>query len=347
MAIGTYNSSAITPALSEMFNGSSWVAEPVPSPSSGLNVFANEVSCASPASCLFVGDHWAGKHGLGANLAEAWNGTSWSIVTATGPKGSAFSSLNDVACPTTKFCLVVGTAGAARGSQDAAYTWENGTTLRRIAVPHPRQARNSELGGLSCVSSKNCMAVGNYGTASGAFVPFAARWHDGRWSLLATPAVPRQRFTVFQGISCSTAKQCVATGNTQDKTRAGYFHAFAETWNGRKWQVSALRRSSSAFIGASCPARNRCFASGYTFPGRSTFAFPLIESWNGRTWTTQHVVDTSAPYSGGYLQHVSCVGPSDCEAVGGSFDPRYNNRQRTLAEKWNGHRWTLQTTPNL
>jgi hypothetical protein len=237
-------------------------------------------------------------------------------------------------------------AGTRRNYQNAAYTWENGTTWRRIAVPSPRRARNSQLAGLACVNSKNCMAVGNFANASGHYLPFAARWHDGRWKLLTTPAVPRQRYTIFQGISCPMATRCVAVGNTVANTRNKYSYAFAETWNGSKWRVSTLRRSSSAFIGASCPARNRCFASGYTYPGRSTFAIPLIETWNGRTWTTQHAVQTSAPYSGGFLQHVSCVSQSDCEAVGGSFDPRFNNRERTLAERWNGHNWALQTTPN-
>jgi hypothetical protein len=346
MAIGTFNSGRITPALSEMYNGGSWVAEPVPAPSHGLNVFANEVSCASPANCLFVGQHWGRRYSASANLAEAWNGSSWRIITATGPARSTYSFLDDVACPTTKFCLVAGAAGTRRNYQDAAYTWVNGTTWRRIAVPSPSRARNSQLSGLACVNSKNCMAVGNYTSASGHFLPFAARWHDGRWQLQTTPAVPRQRLTVFQGISCAMATRCVAVGITEDETRSMIPHAFAEVWTGGKWHVSTLRRSYSAFLGASCPTRNRCFASGYTIPSKGTFGLPLIGAWNGRAWTTQHPVETSAPNPGDDLQHVSCVSQYDCEAVGYSFNPSVSNGDKTLAEKWNGHRWTLQTTPN-
>jgi hypothetical protein len=190
------------------------------------------------------------------------------------------------------------------------------------------------------------MAVGNYTSVSGHFLPFAARWHDGRWKLLTTPPVPRQRFATFQGISCPTARRCVAVGNTEDNTRGRFYHAFAEVWNGNKWHVSTLRRSPSAFIGASCPARNHCFAAGYTFPSRNAFAHPLIETWNGRTWTTHHPVQTSAPYSGDFLEHVSCVSRNRCEAVGARFDPTVRNSDKTLAETWNGHHWTLQTTPN-
>ncbi|HEY2079762.1 MAG TPA: hypothetical protein VGH53_25835 [Streptosporangiaceae bacterium] len=346
MAVGGYSLNGHTPALSEMFSGGNWVAEPVPSPSRGGNIFANEVSCASQANCLFVGDHWARTRGATANLAEAWNGSAWRIVTAAGPAGTPTSGLDDVACPTTTFCLVIGWAGTARHFQDAAYAWKNSTTWRRIAVPRPGRARNSELGGLACFDSRNCMAVGNYTSASGRNVPFAARWHDGQWKLLATPQVPRQRFTDFQGISCPAAKQCIAVGNTEDNTRGKLYHAFAEVWTGRKWHISTLRRAASAFIGASCPARNRCFASGYTFSAGGSFARPLVESWNGRVWTTQHPVQTSAPNPGDTLQHVSCATKSRCAAVGFSYDPSVSKSDRTLAEIWNGHDWRLQSTPN-
>jgi hypothetical protein len=109
------------------------------------------------------------------------------------------------------------------------------------------------------------MAVGNYTNASGRDISFAARWHDGRWNLLTTPAVPKQRFAIFQGDSCATASRCVAVGVTEDNTRGRYYRAFAETWNGHKWRLSTLRRPPSNFVGVSCPAKNRCFASGYTF----------------------------------------------------------------------------------
>jgi hypothetical protein len=346
MAVGAFHLNGHTPGLSEVLSGSSWVAESVPSPSRGVNIFANEVSCASPTSCLFVGDHWARQRGPFANLAEVWNGSSWRIVTARGPAGTGISALDDVACPTTRFCLAIGFAGTHRHFQDTAYTWKNGSTWRQIRVPRPSHARNSELGGLACFSSRNCMAVGNYRSASGRYLPFAVRWHDGRWKLLTTPNVRRQRFTVFQGISCPTATRCVAVGNTVDNTRGRFFHAFAEVWSGGKWHVSTLRRAPSVFFGASCPAWNRCFASGYTFPAGATFAHPLIEAWNGRSWTTQHPVQTPAPHSGDVLMHVSCVTRSDCEAVGFRFNPHASNSDRTLAEMWNGHRWAVQTTAN-
>lgn len=146
----------------------------------------------------------------------------------------------------------------------------------------------------------------------------------------------------------------MAVGSTVDFTRSTrgtsrkpfFFHAFAEVWNGGNWKVSTFRREPSFFIGVSCPARSRCFASGFTFPAALNFARPLIETWNGRTWTTQRPARTSAPRAGDELQHVSCVRRTLCEAVGFRDRPGVANSDQTLAEVYNGHHWTVQTTAN-
>jgi hypothetical protein len=345
MAVGNYHLGGHTPAFSAMLSAGNWVEEPVPSPAVGLNLFANQVSCSSATSCLFVGDHFAGRNGPFANLAEAWNGSSWSIVTDVGPRGAPTSALFDVSCPTSSFCLVVGSAGSVRHSQSAAYTWTNGTTWRRIAVPHPRRARNSELAGIACFDATHCMAVGNYTSAAGRFLPYSARWLGGHWKLLATPAVRGQRQTLFEGgTSCPTATTCVAVGNTVDNTRGRFFHAFAEVWSGGRWHVSTLRRAPSIFFAASCPAANRCFASGFTFPSIRSYAHQLIETWNGRTWTTQRPAQTAG--LGGSLQGISCVSAVSCETAGFAFSPGVSNSDEAITEVWDGHSWTGQVTPN-
>jgi hypothetical protein len=343
MAVGSYTLSGAQVGLSEMLSGGTWTTEPVPSPTTGPNVFGNEVSCTSPTNCLFVGWHWAGKNGRTSNLAEAWNGSSWRIVATAGPAKSTASGLNDVACPTTKFCLVVGNAGPANHYQDTAYTW-NGSTLKRISVPKPGGARWSELAAVACSSSTNCLAVGNYDNRSGRNVSFAARWHKGRWQLLTIPAIHGQRFAFFEGISCATSTLCMAVGQTEDTTREEYYHAFAEEWSGGKWHLSTLGRKASFFYNVSCPSRTRCFAAGYGFPSLTSFAHALIETWNGRTWSSQRPVETAAPSSGDVMTHVSCVTSLDCETAGFSFNPGGSNSDQTLAEQWDGHGWALQTT---
>jgi len=157
-----------------------------------------------------------------------------------------------------------------------------------------------------------------------------------------------QRSTTFQGIACPAANRCIAVGDTVDNTRGRFFHAFAEIWNGGTWRVATLRQPPSYFIGASCPAPERCFASGATFPTKARVAQPPTETWNGRNWKTldADAARTPAPDNGDVLTHVSCITPSFCEVVGRRFNPRVANSDRTLAELFTGHRWTVQTTPN-
>jgi hypothetical protein len=74
------------------------------------------------------------------------------------------------------------------------------------------------------------------------------------------------------------------------------------------------------------------------------------EVGNGTTW---HVVYTAHPHgvsgvepSGqtGYRLHgVSCTGPNRCIAVGDFF--RSPGHERPLAERWNGHSWSVVHTP--
>jgi hypothetical protein len=345
MAVGSYVRGGGVPGLSEVLSGGKWVVKPVPSPSRGSNVFANEVSCSSAKSCLFVGQHWAGTNGNGENLAEAWNGTAWRIVAAAAPSATSFSSLNDVACPTSKFCLAVGDAGtSANHYHDTAYTWVNRTSWRQISVPGPTGSRNSGLYGLACSDAAHCMAVGNYTSATGHYLPFAADWTSGHWRILALPAIAGQAQVIPEGVSCPTANECVAVGFTIDTTTQGYYHAFAYRWSGGTWHLSTLRGAPSLFVGVSCPSAGRCFASGYTYPSITGHAHQLLETWNGSAWTAQQPAETAG--LAGILQHVSCAGPASCEAVGHNFYTSTPNSNVAVTEAWNGTRWLGQVTPN-
>lgn len=68
----------------------------------------------------------------------------------------------------------------------------------------------------------------------------------------------------------------------------------------------------------------------------------MVEHWNGRGWTLQPT-PTLPHAKRGELLDVSCPTAQACIAVG---DYRNGSgRQLALAEKWNGHRWNLLSTP--
>ena len=93
------------------------------------------VSCPTAHSCMAVGTYVKAS-GIGVNLAEQWNGTSWRILPIPNPPGMAVSGLLGVACASSSACMAVGasttTAGAAR---TLAERWD-GTRWTVQTTPH-------------------------------------------------------------------------------------------------------------------------------------------------------------------------------------------------------------------
>jgi hypothetical protein len=69
-----------------------------------------------------------------------------------------------------------------------------------------------------------------------------------------------------------------------------------------------------------------------------------VERWNGVSWSLQHAPSPSHPKDSRLLG-VSCTSVRSCFAVGVS---RSGNGKtgKTLAERWDGQRWTIQRTGN-
>ena len=97
----------------------------------------------------------------------------------------------------------------------------------------------------------------------------------------------------------------------------------------------------SDLVAVSCPAAASCVAVGNheTAAGGQT---SLAETWNGSAWSIQAtpVVDGALTVM---LSGVSCTTPNSCIAVG--WYATAGGTQEPLAESWNGHAWSLESTP--
>jgi hypothetical protein len=70
----------------------------------------------------------------------------------------------------------------------------------------------------------------------------------------------------------------------------------------------------------------------------------LFERWDGAHWHLQAApMPKGSP--GGFFTGVACTSTSSCIAVGARTD-KFGNPVGTLAERWNGTRWSIQPTPN-
>jgi hypothetical protein len=220
-----------------------------------------------------------------------------------------------------------------------AESW-NGSAWTVQAVPSPAGASYAVLNGVSCSSATACTAVGYY-EAGTTYLALAERWNGTAWSIQATQATGGPA-TYLQSVSCRSATACVAVGQYDN---SGVYLAIAESWNGSTWRIQFTPVTGGQYnylSGVSCRAADACVAVGSYYVSKAKTYVTLAESWNGSVWTL-----TPTPATGGTnaeLYGVSCTSADACTAAG-SYD-NSSVTQVTLAERWDGTAWSIQSTPN-
>jgi hypothetical protein len=282
---------------------------------------------------MLVGVHYK-ANGLYVQLAE-WGGPGgFKVVAAKNPARTTWSGMVDVSCLSPRFCMIVGDAGSAKTQHVTSYIW-NGRSFRAVTVPAPPHSRIPELAGVSCTSSESCEGVGFYENAASAYASYAAIWHGGKWHLQTAPSITGGKGTILTHVSCWNASGCMAVGSTETS------HPVVESWTGHAWRlVSSPALSYSGLQSVSCLSSSFCYASGWSGSGDG-----LLERWNGAAWTVVQRL-SPAPQPQLDMEGVSCISPTSCAAVGVRFNPsnKYPWTYRTVAERWNGKTWTMQSS---
>ena len=316
--------------LAERWNGTRWTIQPTPNPAQGGG-FLTSVACASASACTAVGVSNAGT------LAEGWNGTTWRIQPTPTPARAQFAFLNTVACTSPSACTAAGAYINSSGAfQTLAEHW-NGTAWHRQATPNQG---SSLLIGVSCTLAAACTAVG-YSNNNQSPGVLAERSAGAFWRTQAAPNPPGAASSSLNSVACTARSACVAVGATTSRSRT--MATLAERWNGTTWRIqpTPTPAGGGALISVSCTSRSACTAVGGTASGST-----LAERWNGTTWTIQPTPNPPGAVQS-FLLAVSCTSPSACIAAGAySTTSSQSGPVRSLAERWNGKRWTILPTPN-
>jgi hypothetical protein len=151
-----------TAALAVRRNGPAWSFQKMPA------VMGR--SALSGVSCYRAGYTAAGTvvttSGV-STLAEAWNGSGWTLQSPVGSGNVKGATWNAIHCDSAANCTVVGAAG----NLTLAETW-NGRTWAKDSTPSPG-AGTDELVAMSCTPGTGvCTAVGAGGVGE---PPFAER----------------------------------------------------------------------------------------------------------------------------------------------------------------------------
>jgi hypothetical protein len=82
----------------------------------------NGVSCPTASICVAVGDgNFTSSGNQYGPLAEAWNGSTWSLMNTN--RVATLYGMDAVSCPTSTFCVAVGSRQALSGSVPTAASW--------------------------------------------------------------------------------------------------------------------------------------------------------------------------------------------------------------------------------
>ena len=146
------------------------------------------------------------------------------------------------------------------------------------------------LGGVSCVSSTACKAVGFYTNSSGVQVALAERWNGTAWSNQSVPKPTGATKVTLNGVSCVSSTACKAVGFYTNSS--GVQVALAERWNGTAWSNQSVPKPTGAtkvtLNGVSCVSSTACKAVGF-YTNSSGVQVALAERWNGTAWSNQSV----------------------------------------------------------
>lgn len=142
------------------------------------------VSCTSAKHCVAVGSITRSGLYNRTGFAELWNGKRWSASRVKGPKNPL---LTGVSCATAKRCMTVGstsTNGSEQTTHALAISYNGHWTTRK--VPPLAHGGTSAFSSVSCVSARDCVAVGEGGGPRGTLFSSAALtafWNGRSWKL--------------------------------------------------------------------------------------------------------------------------------------------------------------------
>jgi len=317
-AVGYYvdSSNAYQTLALEWSNGSwSQVATPDSGGASAYNELYG-VTCVSSSDCWAVG-WYDDSSSFSQTLALEWNGTSWSQVATPDPGGTSVDNyLRGVACASSSECWAVGydyDYNNSHAYQTLALEW-NGTSWSQVAIPDPGgTSANDFLYGVTCASSSECWAVGDYNDGSG-YQTLAIEWNGTSWNLANTPNNQSGNNYLY-GVTCASSSECWAVGDYYDSSN--YLQTLALEWNGTSWAQATTpdpggTSASNELYGVTCVSSSDCWAVGY-YVDSSNADQTLALEWNGTSWAQSTTPD---PGSNDFLYGVTCASSSDCWAVG-------------------------------
>ena len=229
-------------------------------------------------------------------------------------------------------------------NQTLAEHWD-GTSFRQVPSPDP--AANDLLYGVDAVSPADVWTVGaTFPATREVDATLIEHWDGSAWRVVPSPPLSSGS-GLLRTVTGDSPGDLWAVGTALSGVTDTQAAPLAERWDGRAWQVLPApdpSRFGSYLSSASVVSPGDVWAVGTSYVDSHGGTQTLIEHWNGARWS---VVPSPSPGIDGALTSVSAVSGRDIWAVGRYFsNTGGGSLVVTLAEHFDGSRWTVVPTPS-
>jgi hypothetical protein len=331
-AVGSYETSS----LAESWNGTTWTSQSVPSPSGAKETGLRGVSCSSSTFCIATGSY-ENSSGIQETLGQGWNGAEWKLQLTSIPAGANTGVFVGVSCISAAMCTTTGHYEGSSGTI-ASLVETTGVPIAATEAATGVSSSGATLNGTVIPDGWGTTYHFEYGPTNsyGTKVPVPDAG-------LASETIAEKVSKTITGLTEGTTYHYRIVATSVEGTIDGEDHTF--TTPRAAWSVVSTPNPSgateNALNGVSCVSATTCVGVGDDKNSSRVFV-PLGEAWNGTEWQLK-----SMPVPSGSvevtLEGVSCSSSTACTAVG-SYQTS-TGPYKTLAERWNGSEWTIQSTP--
>jgi hypothetical protein len=110
--------------LIERWDGVRWSVQQAPTPPGSQQIGVSDVSCVSQNHCIALGYEILDDGGDGGILMLVWNGVDWSAQPSPAVPFSDFGGLDGLSCVSQRFCMA---GGPGAGNHGVAGRWDDGS----------------------------------------------------------------------------------------------------------------------------------------------------------------------------------------------------------------------------
>jgi hypothetical protein len=294
------------------------------------------VSCASAGDCSAVGDYGGpGGPPLGLLAGESsgtWDPQGTAAAPPPGAAAGTWLQLEDVSCYQAGYCSAVGSyydgSGDLQGAlfDETSGQWAQGTEAQ-LPAGGPADPEVG-LSSVSCVTTGNCTAVGNYGEIGGnSYEGLLINGSGGTWAPGTMARLPAGAgslpLVALDSVSCTSPGSCTAVGDYSHTFGAASVGLTLTESNGA-WGDAGVALPpggsdlANAYVGdVSCASPGNCGAVGAYYDTSGDGQGLLISQSSG-TWAPAKEAgapDAGAPWDLS-LWDISCGSAGSCAAVG-------------------------------